>query len=643
MNDGHPERPTLRPAAEPVTAPFPSVSSVDTNDDEGQERSHLEELSRLAPYARRHLVLLGVALLVSVMLAVIDVPVPFMLKHVIDAVLRQSHLQSFLGIMLDPEQFLLGIFIVLGSLALLKGVLVYLQRTVGETIGQRMVYELRLDLYRHLQSLSMRWFKEARTGKLMLRLMGDINAVLDMITDGYLRTLMDAVTITAVLIAIFTVNWRLAFIVLIAMPVYAGAFLSLNPRLRKSGRDARRERSALSGHLQEKIAGAAIVKAFAQEAAESGRVELQTGRLRDRLIEKARWGGILNGVANTTVALGAAMVLWIGGQEVLAGTMTKGSLMAFYGLSAMLFPPLRRLARTNETYQASRVSLDRILDFFDETEPYQERPGGEPLRVTKGQVTFEEVSFAYRPGQPVLDRVTLNVTGGETIALVGSNGAGKTTLISQLLRFLTPDSGRVLIDGQDVQKVDIHSLRRHIGVVTQETILFSGSILDNIRYGFPDASDEQVREAARTANAYDFIMGLPEGFKTDVGERGQRLSGGQLQRIALARAILANPPLLVLDEATSAVDAESEALIQEALGRVTKGRTVFVIAHRMSTVRRSDRIVVMEHGRVVESGRHDDLLERNGSYRRLFAEQLFDTPAASPSATPGTSAPALAG
>ena len=638
MSEKPPEPTISSVASEPTLAPLAAAPTSDANDDEGRERSHLEELGRLAPYARRHSVLLGVALLVSVLLAVIDVPVPFMLKHLIDAVLKHHHVQTFLGFPLDPEQFLFGLFLSLATLAVIKGVLSYLQRTIGETIGQRMVFELRLDLYNHLQSLSMRWFKEARTGKLMLRLMGDINAVLDMITDGYLKTLMDAVTIIAVLVAIFMVNWKLSFIVLVAMPVYATAFLALNSRLRQSGRDARRERSALSGHLQEKIAGAAIVKAFAQEEAESGRVERQTSRLRDRLIEKARWGGILNGVANTTVALGAAMVLWVGGREVLAGIMTKGSLMAFYGLSAMLFPPLRRLARTNETYQASRVSLDRILDFFDETTPFQEKAGGAPLRVSEGQVSFEDISFAYREGQPVLDHVTLHVKGGETVALVGSNGAGKTTLVSHLLRFLTPDSGRISIDGQDLKHVDIHSLRRHIGVVTQETILFSGSILDNIRYGHPDATDDEVLAAARTSNAYDFIVGLPDGFNTDVGERGQRLSGGQLQRIALARAILANPPLLVLDEATSAVDAESEALIQEALGRLTQGRTVFVIAHRMSTVRRSDRIVVMEHGRIVESGRHDDLLEQNGSYRRLFAEQLFDTPLV----TPVTSSPAFA-
>jgi subfamily B ATP-binding cassette protein MsbA len=619
VSEAH-RNPTLAPAAALEAAAAAAAL------DEGRERSHAEELSRLVPYARHHRVLLITTLALSLLLAVIDVPVPFLLKHIIDAVLKHHTTLLFLGRPVEPEQFLFGIFLSLAALALAKGVLVYVQRTVSETIGQFMVFEMRLDLYNRLQTLSMRWFKEARTGRLMLRLMGDINAVLDMITDGYMRALMDIVTVIAVLVSIFLVNWKLACIVLVAMPIYIGAFLNLNPRMRQSGRDARRERSALSGHLQEKIAGAVIVKAFTQEDAESARVEAQTGRLRDRLIEKARWGGLLTAVANTTVALGAAMVLWMGGRDVLAGLMTKGSLMAFYSLSSMLFPPLRRLAKTNETYQASRVSLDRILDFFDDTESHQELAEGPPLVVTRADVAFENVEFAYLPDKPVLRGVTLRARGGETIALVGSNGAGKTTLINQLLRFLTPDSGRVVIDGQDVQNVGLKSLRRQIGVVTQETILFSGSIADNIRYGLPEATDEQVIEAARTANALDFIMALPHGFQTDVGERGQRLSGGQLQRIALARAVLSNPPILVLDEATSAVDAESEALIQEALARLTHGRTTFVIAHRMSTVRRADRIVVMDGGRLVEEGRHDELLVRNGSYRKLFAEQLFDLP-----------------
>jgi len=591
--------------------------------DEGRERGPVEELSRLLPYARRHAGLFGVTLTLSVMLAVIDIPVPFFLKHIIDAVLKHHQRLVWFGREVSPEQFLGNIFLSLLALALTKGVMVFLQRTVSETIGQRIVFELRLDLYRHLQSLSMRFFRESSTGKLMLRLMGDINAVLDMITDGFIRALMDVVTILAVVLCIVLVNWKLSLVVMSAMPIYVAAFALLNPRLRETGRLARRERSALSGTLQEKIAGAAVVKAFVQEGAEGDRVEAQTSRLRDRLIDKARVGGLLTAVANVTVALGAALVLWIGGREVLAGVMSKGSLMAFYSLSAMLFPPLKRLARTNETYQAARVSLDRILDFFDDTTPMQECAHGVPLVLRRGDVSFEGVSFAFQPDKPVLRDVTLRVKGGQTVALVGHNGAGKTTLINQLMRFLTPDGGRIMIDGQDVQEVQIHSLRRHIGVVTQETILFSGSIGENIRYGRPDATDEEVMEAARIANADQFIVGLPDGLETFVGERGQRLSGGQLQRIALARAVLSNPPILILDEATSAVDAESELLIQEALARVMRGRTTFVIAHRISTVRRADHIVVLDAGRIVEEGKHDELLQRHGRYRQLFSEQLF--------------------
>ncbi len=602
-----------------TVTPMPA-SAIDPALDEGRERGQLEELQRLAPYARRHMGLVIATLGLSLALAVIDIPIPFFLRRVIDAVLKHHEHSRLFGLHLPSEQFLLAIFVTLVTLAVIKGFVVYGQRAVSETIGQRIVFELRLDLFRHLQSLTMQFFRSASTGKLMLRLMGDINAVLDMITDGFIRALMDGVTVLAVIVCILTVNARLALIVMALLPFYVYAFVRLNPRLRETGRLARRERSALSGNLQEKIAGAVVVKAFGQESAESRRLEEQTGRMRDHLIDKARLGGLLTAAANTTVALGAALVLWIGGRDVLAGHMTKGSLMAFYALSSMLFPPLRRLAKTNETYQAARVSLDRILDFFDETALQQESSEGAPLVVTRGEVRFEGIEFAYRPGEPVLRDVTLHARPGETVALVGHNGAGKTTLVNLLLRFLAPDAGRITIDGTDLKDVDLRSLRRQVGVVTQETILFSGSIAENIRYGRPEATEAEILEAARVANAHEFISGLPEGYATEVGERGQRLSGGQLQRIALARAVLGNPPILVLDEATSAVDVESEVLIQDALAGVMRGRTTFVIAHRASTVRRADRIVVLDHGRIVEEGPHDALVARDGRYRQLFTE-----------------------
>jgi ATP-binding cassette, subfamily B, bacterial MsbA len=586
------------------------------------ERTLRAELARLLPYARRHAALFAITLAASVLLAVIDIPIPFFLKKVIDAVLKHHESARLFGQELSPRSFLFGIFVSLLTLAALKAAVVYVQRVVSETIGQRMIQELRLDLYAHLQSLSMGFFKGARTGRLMLRLMGDINAVLDMITDGFLRTLMDVVTIVAITITIVVLNTKLALLVLAGLPLYAWAFLKLSPELRETGRLARRERSELSGHLQETIAGAAVVKAFAQEPHEKRRLASQTERLRDHLIDKARIGGRLAALAHLAIAVGGALTLWIGGGAVLDGSMTKGGLMAFYALAAMLFPPMRRLARTNETFQAARVSLDRILDFFDETTSLAEPRGGSPITVTRGDVAFEGVSFSYVRGTQVLRDVTLRVGSGETVAFVGPNGAGKTTLISLLPRFHDPDAGRVIVDGRDLSRIDPASLRRQVGIVAQQPFLFSGTIADNIRYGKPDASDDEVRDAARTANALGFIETLPDGFDTDPGERGQRLSGGQVQRIALARAILDNPLILILDEATSAVDAESEALIQEAIARLMIGRTTFVIAHRASTVKRADRIVVMELGRIVEEGRHDDLIARRGAYARLFAEQL---------------------
>src|SRR5206468_6424706 len=291
--------------------------------------------------------------------------------------------------------------------------------------------------------------------------------------------------------------------------------------------------------------------------------------------------------------------------------------------AAMLFPPLRRLARTNETYQAARVSLDRILDFLDTTEPLRERDGTKDLKVSRGGVRFEDVRFSYVPGLPVLRGSSVEITGGQVVALVGPNGAGKTTLLSLLPRFIDPDGGRVLIDGQDLREATLASLRRQIGIVTQEPFLFAGTIEDNIRYGRPAATEEEVWQAARIANAFEFISALPEGFRTQVGERGQRLSGGQIQRIALARAIINNPPLLILDEATSAVDAESDRLIREALLRVMHGRTAFVIAHRLSTVQRVDRILVMDGRLIVEEGTHDTLYLKNGPYTRICREQLL--------------------
>ena len=596
-------------------------SPTETLPERKGRRGALAEIARLLPYARPHRALFSVTLLVSLLVAVIDIPIPFFLKQLIDMALVRHETLRLLGREFAPRAFLAVVFAILAGIAVIKGLLLYLQRVSSETMGQRMIHALRLDLYRHLQSLSMPYFHGASTGRAMLRLVGDINAILDMITEGFLRALMDLITVTAVTGVILSLHTHLALVVLSVMPFYAMTFVRLSPKLREAGRRARTERSLLSGHLQERIAGIAVVKAFHQEATETARVSERTGALRDWLLRKARTGGALRALANIAVALGGALVLWVGGLAVLDGGLTKGGLMAFYTLVAMLFPPMRRLARTNETYQAARVSLERILDFVDDTEPLKERDGTRDLQVTRGTIRFEDVRFSYTPGVPVLCGIDLTIEGGQVVALVGPNGAGKTTLVSLLPRFIEPATGRIAIDGQDLSGVTLASLRRRIGIVAQDPFLFSGTIEDNIRYGRPDAGEREVEEAARTANALEFIRALPQGFRTEIGERGKRLSGGQVQRIALARAVIHNPPILILDEATSAVDAESETLIREALASLMRGRTTIVIAHRLSTVRRADRILVMQHGRIIEEGRHEALYLRGGLYTRLCLEQ----------------------
>lgn len=599
-----------------------SISASDIEFDCDQKKGPVEEFKAIYAYARRERPLMIVTFVLSLLLAVIDVPIPFFLKHVLNATLKRDTALIASGEQLDPKRMLLFVFFSLILLALIKGLLTYSRRVTSETLGQRVIYSLRLDLYRHLQSLSMTFFRSASTGRLMLRLMGDVQAVLKMVTRSFLRAVTDSISIIVLVTILLLLHWKLALLVFSGLPIYALTILRLSPQLRRTGRRARRQRSVLSGTLQETISGAEIIKIFNQQETEGERLAGHTSRLKHHLIERARISGKLAAITHATVAFGGALVLWLGGSAVLSGEMTKGDLMAFYTLAAMLFPPLRRLARTNETYQAARVSLDRILDFLERTTPFLEDVGSVDLVVERGAVHFENVSFEYIPGEAALAEIDLEIRGGETVALVGPNGAGKTTLVSLLARFIEPTSGRILIDGQDLAQVKLSSLRGQLGIVTQRTFLFSGTIANNIRYGRQDASDEEVREAARTANALDFIESLPDGFDTDVGERGQRLSGGEAQRIALARMLLADPPILVLDEATSAVDAESEELIQQAVERLMHGRTTLVIAHRGTTIRRADRVIVLDRGRLIEDGSHEMLLGKNGVYARLFNEQI---------------------
>ncbi len=581
------------------------------------------DLATLRPYMRPHTLLIVSAVAVSVLLAVVDVPLPYFIRHIIDSVLRSRAKRQFLGFELEPVELLNVIFAFLVLNAALKGFLVYFQRIMTERVGQQVIFELRKDLFGHLQGLNLIFFRDSSVGQVMLRFMGDIQAVLDLITDGILRVLMDVTTILVILICLLVMNPHMTLVTLCFLPIYVWPFIRWNSRIREASHLARDARARLSGNVQEKVAGISVVKAFGQEAREQHLFEDLSSGVRDNSVNRARWSGKLNGAAQASIALCAAFVLYQGALFTMKPGMTRGQLMAFYVLVALLFPPLRRIARVSETYQNAIVSLERVNEFVRSTTRHQENSGPNTLQVAHGDVAFENVTFCYPEGHPVLDDLTFRVNGGQVVALVGPNGAGKTTLVSLLPRFFEADAGRILIDGQDIRQVTLRSLRDRIGIVSQDTMLFSGTIRDNIAYGRPEATEEEVLEAARVANALEFIHAHKRGLGRKVGERGAKLSGGQRQRIAIARAVLLNPSILILDEATSNVDSESEALIREALTRLMEGRTTFVVAHRISTVQRADLILVLEKGRIVESGTHSDLLRKSGHYSRLCNEQLI--------------------
>jgi subfamily B ATP-binding cassette protein MsbA len=603
---------------------------------------HARELNLIWPYMRPRWRAVAVMVAVSFLLAVIDVPIPWYIKHLVDDVLRSREQRELFGFDVPWSRTTL-LHVIFGFLlanAMLKGLLVFAQRASTERVGQGIVHDLRVDLWRHLQGLDLAFFRESSTGQLMLRFMGDIGSVLDFITDGLLRVFMDTVTVAVVVACLFVVDVNLALIATCFVPLYVWPFVRWSPKIRQASHEARDERAKLSGNIQEKVAGIAVVKAFAQEVREQSRFERLSAGVRDLMTERARWSGRVNGMAQFAIALCAALILWLGGLRAMEPGMTRGDLMAFYVLATLLFPPLRRLARVNDVFQQATVSLQRIREFRDGSERHRETRGSCDLVVTSGDVEFDHVSFDYPEDHPVLEDVTFRVGGGQVVAIVGPNGAGKTTLVSLIPRFFEPKRGAIRIDGQDIADVELATLRRHVGVVGQDTHLFSGSIRKNIAYGRPDATREEIEQAAHVANASEFIGAFRRGMEQRVGERGSKLSGGQRQRIAIARAVLRDPRILILDEATSAVDAESEALIQEALQRVMRGRTTFVIAHRMSTVRRADLILVLERGRLVESGTHAELLRRGGAYARLCREQLIsDDPAPVAASSPRLVAP----
>jgi subfamily B ATP-binding cassette protein MsbA len=499
----------------------------------------------------------------------------------------------------------------------------YFRGYLSQLAGHRVILDLRTDLYQHITRMGHSFFQKRQSGSIMSRLMSDIALAQNFVGNAMTNIWMDLGTCLFYLLVLFSMDERLALASLVVFPFYITSMRTLGRASKRTSRAVQEALEEFSGDVHERIAGIAVVKSFAAEQREARSFFAGARGLYDLTMRNVRITMLSNTLVQWLTQMATLGLIWYGGWRVLTGQTSIGTVIAFIMLLKEMYLPINRISELNTILHNSLAAIDRVFEVFDIEPDVQESARARELPRIEGRIRFDHVTFAYNdPTRPQIRDVDLEIAPGEVVALVGPSGAGKSTLIQLIPRFYDPQQGCVRVDGWDVREVKLRSLRSQIGMVAQDTLLFSGSVRDNLLYGRPDATPGQMVEAARAAHAHDFLNALPDGYDTLLGERGAKLSGGQKQRLALARAFLCDPRILILDEATSALDSESEMLIQEALGRLMKGRTSLIIAHRLSTILNSDRIVVMDAGQVVEVGTHRQLLENHGLYARLYETQF---------------------
>jgi ATP-binding cassette, subfamily B, bacterial MsbA len=523
----------------------------------------------------------------------------------------------------DASKLVLLPFVII-ILFLVKGVFNYIQAYLMNFVGLRVVANIREMLYGHLQSLSLSFFTRTSTGILISRITNDVNLIQGSVSNVVTGVLKDVFTIAALIGVVFYQNWKLAIIALVVFPLAIIPIKQFGKRLRKFSRRSQEQMGSITTFLHETITGNRIVKAFNMEEYEKQRFAGENDRFFATVFKRAKIRALSHPLMELIGGIAAAFVIWIGGYSVIRGEMTPGTFFSFMAALFMLYNPIRDLNKVNLEIQEGLAAAARVYELLDVRPDIMDQAGALPLLPISKGVDFRDVSFKY-DGEPVLRNISFRARAGEVVAIVGMSGAGKTSLVNLLPRFYDVEGGQVLIDGCDIRTVSIQSLRNQIGLVTQQTILFNDTVRNNIAYGSRQRTDQELIEAAKAANAHEFIMKLPQGYDTVIGEQGVKLSGGERQRVSIARALLKNAPILILDEATSSLDSDSEAEVQKALDRLMENRTVFVIAHRLSTIRSADRILVLSAGRLLEEGSHEELLQAKGEYRRLYDLQFRDT------------------
>jgi ATP-binding cassette, subfamily B, bacterial MsbA len=544
--------------------------------------------------------------------------VPLWVKNII----IQLHLDSLL-LKKDMEMLLLlPIAIIL--LFLFKGVFEYGQAYLMNFVGLRIVADIREKLYNHLQTLSLSFFTRTPTGILISRITNDVNLIQGSVSNTITGLLKDMFTMLGLIGVVFYRDWKLAIIGFLIFPLAIIPIKEFGKRLRKFSRKSQQRMGSITTFLHETIAGNRIVKAFNMEEYEERRFAEENDRFFKIVLKRVKIRALSHPLMELLGGIGVAIIIWVGGYRVIQGELTPGDFFSFMTALLMLYAPIRDLNKVNLEVQEGMAAAIRVFELLDTTPEVKEEEGAIPLSPVSTGVDFQDITFKYGE-ETVLKDISLHVNMGEVIALVGMSGAGKTSLVNLLPRFYDVEKGQILIDGNDIRKVTLRSLRDQIALVTQQTILFNDTIRNNIAYGnIHCCSDQEIIEAAKAAYAHDFIIKLPEGYDALIGEQGVKLSGGERQRLSIARALLKNAPILILDEATSSLDSDSETEVQKALDQLMKGRTVFVIAHRLSTIRNAHRIIVLSDGQVVEQGTHTELIALDGEYRRLYDLQFKD-------------------